>query len=164
MQNTTLHREIREKGGAYGSGADCDPLRGDIILRAYRDPKLFASREIFHQAISGVESGKFTQQDLEEAILGVIQDLDQPLSPGAQGLNAYLKEQKGITPKIEDTLRQQILHLQKHDVQQAVSTIAPFESATWVSFASELFFTRENQGEPHPLPVKKIWNFIGNQI
>jgi hypothetical protein len=36
--NTLLHREIREKGGAYGSGMRVDPLNSVASLFSYRDP------------------------------------------------------------------------------------------------------------------------------
>jgi len=36
--NTLLHREIREKGGAYGSGIRVDRLNGIANIFSYRDP------------------------------------------------------------------------------------------------------------------------------
>jgi len=41
MENTVLHKEIREKGGAYGSG--CKMGDNIISFYSYRDPNIFKS-------------------------------------------------------------------------------------------------------------------------
>ncbi|MEL7431442.1 MAG: insulinase family protein [Chlamydiota bacterium] len=155
MQNLILHKEIREKGGAYGSGADFDPVRGDITFRAYRDPHLFSTVSIFHQAVEEISRGRFTKQDLDDAILGVIQDLDQPISPGSEGLTAYLRQSKGITKTVYQTLRDRLLALTKTDIEAALTQIMGNRSSTLVSFASEAFLAKENQQTKTPLPIKK---------
>ena len=38
VSNTYLHREIREKGGAYGSGIKMDRDNGLALIFSYRDP------------------------------------------------------------------------------------------------------------------------------
>ncbi|MBU6446849.1 MAG: insulinase family protein, partial [Verrucomicrobia bacterium] len=40
MKNVFLHKEIREKGGAYGGGASYSPAIGNFYFYAYRDPNL----------------------------------------------------------------------------------------------------------------------------
>src|SRR5581483_2175471 len=40
MQNTTLHKKIREQGGAYGGGASYSPSVGNFQFYAYRDPNI----------------------------------------------------------------------------------------------------------------------------
>ena len=37
-----LHREIREKGGAYGGGCSASPLSGNFSFTSYRDPNQLA--------------------------------------------------------------------------------------------------------------------------
>ena len=34
-----LHKEVREKGGAYGGGASSSPLGGTFTFSSYRDPR-----------------------------------------------------------------------------------------------------------------------------
>lgn len=155
MQNTVLHKEIREKGGAYGSGAHFDPLRGDFTFRAYRDPHLFSSLNVFKQAFQELEKEAFSQRDLEDAILGVIQDLDQPLSPGSEGLTTYLREKKGITKNVYQKIRDRILSLKKGDIKQAVQKVHAFDSSVTISFSNGAFFAKENEKMPIPLPLKK---------
>jgi len=38
MSTSFLHREIREKGGAYGGGASAAPVEGIFGFMSYRDP------------------------------------------------------------------------------------------------------------------------------
>lgn len=42
-----LHREIREKGGAYGGGASYSPLGGIFSMTSYRDPRTLETLETF---------------------------------------------------------------------------------------------------------------------
>lgn len=38
MSNLYLHRELREKGGAYGGGVRYSPISGILSFFTYRDP------------------------------------------------------------------------------------------------------------------------------
>lgn len=58
-----LHREVREKGGAYGAGSS---VRGGILdLWSYRDPNIMKTVEVYEKlelSVSGEEldSAKLT--------------------------------------------------------------------------------------------------------
>lgn len=54
-----LHKEIREKGGAYGSGANADPHKGTLTLHSYRDPNSLKTYNAFEKAVTAVVQGKF---------------------------------------------------------------------------------------------------------
>lgn len=47
ISNNYLHREIREKGGAYGSGCSVRSIMGTFCLWSYRDPNLINTFKIF---------------------------------------------------------------------------------------------------------------------
>lgn len=47
LANNYLHREIREKGGAYGSGCSVRSVMGTLCLWSYRDPNLIDTFKIF---------------------------------------------------------------------------------------------------------------------
>jgi Zn-dependent M16 (insulinase) family peptidase len=59
MSNGYLHREIREKGGAYGGGAR-QSRDGVLACYSYRDPNTLATIEHFHGAIKWATEGAFT--------------------------------------------------------------------------------------------------------
>ncbi|KAL4217277.1 Presequence protease [Mactra antiquata] len=92
-----LHREIREKGGAYGGGANCSD--GVLSFFSYRDPNSMETLEVFNKSIDWAASGSFTDTDIEEAKIAVFQAIDKPVSPGQIGSNQFLYN-------ITDTMRQ----------------------------------------------------------
>ncbi|KAA3677607.1 presequence protease [Paragonimus westermani] len=68
-----LHREIREKGGAYGGRALAKPET--FLLFSYRDPRAHGTLDTFRQALSWAQSAEFATQDLDEAKLSVFQEV-----------------------------------------------------------------------------------------
>ena len=66
-----LHREIREKGGAYGGGASM----GGNLLRfySYRDPGAQATLNAFDASGMWAAEGSFADRDIAEAKLSVFQ-------------------------------------------------------------------------------------------
>src|SRR5690606_6124837 len=49
FENIVLHTEIREKGGAYGSGASYVPSSGQFYFYSYRDPHLLRTYRAFEK-------------------------------------------------------------------------------------------------------------------
>ncbi|XP_013406216.1 presequence protease, mitochondrial [Lingula anatina] len=89
MSSKYLHREIREKGGAYGGGATSN-TPGVFQFFSYRDPRSLETLEVFDQSMSWAKAGEYSQQDVEESILGVFQQVDKPVAPGKRGLPLFL--------------------------------------------------------------------------
>ena len=58
MENTILHSEIREKGGAYGSGCKSSN-NGYVSFYSYRDPRHVETLDSFREAIKYVSEGSF---------------------------------------------------------------------------------------------------------
>jgi hypothetical protein len=50
LSTSFLHREIREKGGAYGGGAAASPLGASFGFSSYRDPNTAATISTFTRA------------------------------------------------------------------------------------------------------------------
>ena len=50
MSTEFLHREIREKGGAYGGGSSFVPSAGIFYFSSYRDPNTLETIETFQKA------------------------------------------------------------------------------------------------------------------
>ncbi len=109
MRTCFLHREIREKGGAYGGFASFEPEAGLFTLLSYRDPHLGRTLGVFRKAVDWAVSGDFSDQDIKEAILGVFSDLDRPLSPSGKGEHETILHLKGITPEMRRDQRKRIL-------------------------------------------------------
>lgn len=120
FENKILLNKIREKGGAYGAGANFNSSYGAFYFHSYRDPHIESTLNAFEFAIQSIASGKFNEQDLEEAKFGVIQQFDSPVSPGNRAAVAYSWLRDGKTKQMRQEFRDQILNLTKQDLQRAV--------------------------------------------
>ncbi len=109
-----LHTEIREKGGAYGGGA-VSSSSGTFSFYSYRDPNTSRTLETFDASAEWIKKTSFTQQNLDEAKLGVFQKVDEPTPPGSRGLREFLSD-------VDDTTfeqhRQQLKDVTVEDVKR----------------------------------------------
>ncbi|XP_048237962.1 presequence protease, mitochondrial-like isoform X1 [Haliotis rufescens] len=106
-----LHREIREKGGAYGSGAACNS--GVFSFFSYRDPHSLQTLDVFEEAGQWAAGGKFTDQDIDEAKLGIFQQVDKPVPPGDRGTLVFINS---ITDDMRQAMRDQLFAVSRKDV------------------------------------------------
>ena len=109
-----LHHEIREKGGAYGSGAYARGLSGLFGFYSYRDPNPQNSLSIIRDAGRWASDKQWTDQDLEEAKLSTFQSVDAPQSVSEEGMTRFLS---GVDETMEQTKREQLLDVKKEDVR-----------------------------------------------
>jgi len=99
-----LHKEIREKGGAYGSGASQSD--GQFSFFSYRDPETKQTIETFDKAVNWAVDGGFTDRDINEALLSLFSGIDKPISPGAKGLSEAMD---GLTFELKKEHRERLL-------------------------------------------------------
>ena len=91
LRNGYLHSAIREKGGAYGSGASQDSHNKVFKFFSYRDPKCTDTFEEFDNSRKwSLEN--ITSEQLNEGILGVISSIDKPLSPYGEAISDFINE------------------------------------------------------------------------
>jgi len=113
-----LHREIREKGGAYGGLASCNPEGGTFSFLSYRDPQLARTLHVYDEAAQWAAAGDFTAEEIDEAVLAVFGDLDRPLSPSGRGHREFANTRQGLTLEMRQTLRQGVLAADRGDLQR----------------------------------------------
>lgn len=155
FDNTFLHKKIREEGGAYGTGATYMSMAGFFYFHSYRDPHIGETLAAFDLAIDRIAMGQFTPRDLEEAKLGIVQQFDTPISPGARALTAYSWYRDGKTHQIRQTFRSRILSVNHNQVQRAVEQqLLPHKrEGVIVTFAGKNQIEKENARLHPPLPV-----------
>jgi Zn-dependent M16 (insulinase) family peptidase len=156
FENKILHRKVREEGGAYGSGAAFSSTFGNFYFHSYRDPNIAQTLSTFHEAIEELHSGKFTEADLEEAKLGVIQSMDLPVAPGSRAHVAYSWWRDGRTKEMRQHYRNRLLALTKHDVIQALEKeiLPKKDQGVVVTFAGREQLEKENALlGPKALPI-----------
>lgn len=147
LDHKILHPDIREKGGAYGCGASYQSTTGQFYLYSYRDPHLASTLDTFHRAIDEISRGRFNTQDLEEGKLGIIQNLDAPLSPHTRGSIAYGWQREGKSKQMRQEFRDRLLSLTKGDIQKAVDCELrqQLDQKVIVTFSGKELLEKENQ-------------------
>ncbi|MGB7978076.1 MAG: insulinase family protein [Chlamydiales bacterium] len=156
MDNIVLHKEIREKGGAYGGGVTYTPSTGNFHFYAYRDPHLKTSVDAFHEAIERIASRRFTDRELEEAKLGVLQNLDAPIPPGNRAMVAYSWQRAGRTYNLREEFRQKTLAASGEEVAEAVGRRLRGKKGLLVSFLGKDVYAKEKEPWHSSLAVLPI--------
>lgn len=129
LRNGYLHRAIREKGGAYGGGAGQDSVTGVFRFFSYRDPRLGETLDDFDASLDWLRTEEHDEQELEEAILGVIGGLDRPRSPAGAARHAYHDKLFGRTPEQRERFRERVLSVTLDDMRRAADTWLKPENA-----------------------------------
>lgn len=150
MENIVLHKEIREKGGAYGSGASYSPATGHFHFYSYRDTHLLSTYQAFQEAIDRIAAQKFSPRELTEAKLGILQDLDAPLPPRQRAICAFGWQRTGRTLEKRDAFRRFVLDVSETEIAKAVEKhlARQKDKGVFVSFAGQDLFKKE----AHKLP------------
>jgi hypothetical protein len=101
-----LHREVREKGGAYCGMANFDAQNGLFSMLSYRDPQLLRTLQVYRDAAQWAAAGGFPESDIREAILAVFANLDRPLSPGGKGHREFEYLLQGLSRDLRRLFRE----------------------------------------------------------
>jgi Zn-dependent M16 (insulinase) family peptidase len=117
LRSLFLHREIREKGGAYGGFAIYNIEEGIFSFGSYRDPHIIRTLDVYHKACEYIMKGDYTQTDVKEAILQVCSEIDKPETPGPAAMKAFYRDIARLTDEIRRQFKDQLLQLDKNRVK-----------------------------------------------
>uniref|UniRef100_A0A6B2KXD1 Presequence protease, mitochondrial n=1 Tax=Arcella intermedia TaxID=1963864 RepID=A0A6B2KXD1_9EUKA len=135
MTNTYLHREIREKGGAYGGGAR--HYSGLMAFYSYRDPNVLPTLKHFEDAVENMVTGNFTEENINEAKLNVFAAMDRPIAPFEQGMNYF---QHDITHEMRQTNRNRLF-----DVNRSALIASAYKYLSGAESACAVFGSNQNR-------------------
>ncbi|CAG5126010.1 unnamed protein product [Candidula unifasciata] len=124
MTRKFLHREIREKGGAYGSGARVNS--GAFSFFSYRDPRSLETLNVFKQCIAWATKGEYTAEDVDEAKLEVFQKIDKPVPPGSRGQTRFVYD---ISDDMRQKNRDRLFKVTNEDLKRVTELYLSSESA-----------------------------------
>lgn len=147
FDHKVLHRKIREQGGAYGAGASYHSGLGYFDFHAYRDPHLVSTLDAFDASMHLIAQGKFSSNDLEQAQLELMQELDSPISPNQRALVAYGWEREGKTDAMRQAFRDHLLSLTPQEIQRAVTQhlLSQQDRSVVVSFGGQELLDKESK-------------------
>ena len=113
LRSLYLHREIREKGGAYGGFAVYSIEDGLFSLASYRDPQIVRTLDVFEGAADFLLSGKYGDEDVHEAVLQVCSEIDKPDPPGPAARKAFFRRVIGLDDEARLAFKQGLLALDR---------------------------------------------------
>ena len=109
LRNGYLHSAIREKGGAYGSGAMQDSFNKVFKFFSYRDPRCSDTFIDFKKSIEW-SINNISERQLDEGILGVISSIDKPMSPYGEALNDFHNLLEKKTKEVRLSFRSRVIN------------------------------------------------------
>jgi len=119
LRSMYLHREIREKGGAYGGFAVYNSEDGLFSFASYRDPHIVATLKTYKNAFDFIRSGNYTSEDIKEAILQICSEIDTPHPPGPAAKKAFFRKIISLSDDMRLHFKESLLALTKKKVTKA---------------------------------------------
>ena len=119
LRSMYLHREIREKGGAYGGFALYSPEDGLFSFASYRDPHIISTLNAFDNAAAFIRSGNFSDEDVNEAVLQVCSEIDKPDPPGPAARKAFYRQIVSLSDEMRIRFKTELLSLTRRKVMRA---------------------------------------------
>ncbi|MCE4557941.1 insulinase family protein [Roseateles cellulosilyticus] len=121
LTHRSLHRRLREEGGAYGGSAAYSGEDGLFTMNSYRDPRVAGTYADFALSLEDLVNTEYDVSAMDEAIISVIKRLDKPLPPRDSALIADRLDQLGIHTPLRREHRQQVLCCTLAQVRDAAS-------------------------------------------
>ncbi|WKT62048.1 insulinase family protein [Microbulbifer thermotolerans] len=133
LRNGFLHRAIREQGGAYGGGASHDSNIGVFRFYSYRDPRMAGTLKDFDASLQWLAEEPHKEEQVEEAILGVVGALDKPGSPAGEAKKAFHSALYGRTHQVRQEFRRRVTEVRLEDLKRVADTyLSPDRASTAV--------------------------------
>lgn len=111
-----LHKEIREKGGAYSAGAN-PSYNGVCVLYSYRDPDPIRTMRAFEKGVVAVSQGKFEDHDIKEAKIYAFSHVDKIVNPSNKGLVNFLRN---LTEDEQNTFRRRLMSVTREVIMRLI--------------------------------------------
>ncbi len=122
LRDTFLHRELREKGGAYGGYAQAGVANGTFYFGSYRDPNIVRTYDVFDDAIKWVTDREIEEEPLKEAILGACGDVDPLESPDVKGRREATNRVTGFNLQAREQFKKRLLQVTGEDLKRVAAT------------------------------------------
>jgi len=159
LRSLYLHREIREKGGAYGGLSVYNLEDGIFSFASYRDPQIVGTLDAFKGASAFITSADYSDSDINEAVLQVCSEIDRPDPPGPTARKAFGRRLVSLTDDMRRRFKEAILATTRKEVAEAADryfTPDRFEEAIVVISGKEQLETANQLLGEERLALKAI--------
>lgn len=121
MSDKYLHRELREKGGAYGAQAVLRRESGDFIMLTAQDPNVERTYRTFDEALKWVIDNTPPAEEVTEAILSACNLVDPLLAPDTKGRARFFSDLAGYTLDKQEAYKKRLLEVTPSDLQRVAA-------------------------------------------
>jgi hypothetical protein len=158
LRSSFLHREIREKGGAYGGFALYNSEDGHFGFASYRDPHIVNTLDVFRRAVDFIRSDNFSDEDIKESILQVCSDIDRPLTPAEKGIRGFQRKLLSLSDEQRLTFKEGVLAVTKDRVIKTARDQFPEDPGQYavVVISGRDKLASANKDLARPLSLHKI--------
>ncbi|MFP4226963.1 MAG: insulinase family protein [Desulfobacterales bacterium] len=118
LRSMFIHREIREKGGAYGGFAAYQPESGLFYFGSYRDPHIVNTLKVYDAAARFITSGDYSDENIQEAILQACADIDRPDAPGGAASKDFYRRLINLSDDTRRAFKKKLVQLDRDTVLQ----------------------------------------------
>jgi hypothetical protein len=158
LRSLYLHREIREKGGAYGGFALYNSEDGMFCLASYRDPHIVATLDVFQGAAGFICGGTLSETDVKEAVLQVCSEIDKPDPPGPAARKAFFRKIVSLSDDLRARFKQRLIALTRRQVMAVAERYfgEGLQHCSVAVIGSEENLREANKRLKEPLEIFKI--------
>lgn len=110
-----LWDNVRVVGGAYGGFARFSETSGNMVYLSYRDPNLYKTIQVYDAAADNLLKSEIHSEDILQAVVGSVGDLDSPLSPDQKGFTSMCQYLVGETAEDRQKSRDEVLKTNADD-------------------------------------------------
>ena len=137
---------VRVLGGAYGGFARFSESSGRFAYLSYRDPNLAKTLDVYHHAGEHLSETEVASEEILQAIIASIGDLDSPMSPDQQGFVSFSRYLGGVTLQDRQDYRDEILRTSPDDFKTLAAKLKKLrEEGHVVVFGSQQALETANQ-------------------
>ncbi|MCW6666880.1 insulinase family protein [Aerococcaceae bacterium NML190938] len=110
-----LWNNIRVKGGAYGSFF-AHKRNGEVLLGSYRDPNIRETLAVYERLPEYISDINLSTSEETKYMIGVMSDLEQPISAADKGFKAFAMLHTGTTTQEIEQLKRDVLATTSRDL------------------------------------------------
>ncbi len=151
--------EIRFKGNAYGAGIRFDDTQGTLCMNSFRDPKITETLAVFDGLRNYLTAQKWSQTDIDRAIIGSAKDAEKPIRPADATGTALMRHIRGDSEEMRDARYAAALRATPHAVKETILKVLdanePRSAVCVVSSREKLEEANKRLG-PHALALSDI--------
>jgi len=123
-----LWDNVRVVGGAYGGFARFSESSGNMVYLSYRDPNLYKTLQIYDAAADNLLNSEVHTEDILQAVVGAVGDLDSPLSPDQKGFASMCQYLVGESAEDRQKSRDQVLGTSASDFKTFAERLKKVET------------------------------------